>query len=55
MNVFDEVQKWFEKAEADLLVASQIFQEHSIKTIDISCFHSQQAVEKALNGSFFSS
>ncbi|MDR1110972.1 MAG: HEPN domain-containing protein [Deltaproteobacteria bacterium] len=50
MNVFKEAYKWFDKAEADLLVATQVLHDFNIKTIDISCFLSQQAVEKSLKG-----
>ncbi|MDR1110814.1 MAG: HEPN domain-containing protein [Deltaproteobacteria bacterium] len=50
MNVFDEAKKWFDKAKEDLRVASLLLNEIDNISIDISCYLSQQATEKALKG-----
>jgi HEPN domain-containing protein len=50
MNVSNEVQKWFDKAKEDLRIASLLIHDIDNISIDISCFHSQQAAEKALKG-----
>jgi HEPN domain-containing protein len=47
MSEFKEAQKWFMKAENDLKGALTLYNE---QLFDLSCFHSQQAVEKALKG-----
>ncbi|MDR1109556.1 MAG: HEPN domain-containing protein [Deltaproteobacteria bacterium] len=47
MNVFEEAQRWFVKADEDLRGAFVLFHD---QLFDISCFHSQQGAEKALKG-----
>ena len=44
-----EIREWLQKARNDLLSA-RILLEHVPPIIDVSCFHSQQSVEKALKG-----
>lgn len=41
------LEQWLEKAEHDLLAAQLIIEQRPV-ILDISCFHSQQAVEKYL-------
>ena len=43
----DEVRIWLQKAEIDLLSA-RILLEHDPPVLETTCFHCQQAVEKAL-------
>ena len=43
----EEVSEWLQKAEQDLLSA-RILLEHDPPVLETTCFHSQQAVEKAL-------
>ena len=43
----DEIKEWFQLAEKDLLSA-QILLNHEPPIIETSCFHCQQAIEKAL-------
>ena len=43
----DEVRAWLQKAERDLLSA-RILLEHDPPVLETTCFHCQQAVEKAL-------
>ena len=48
MSDTEWVHKWIDKAERDLLVAKHVFHELHPKQLDISCYHCQQAAEKAL-------
>ena len=43
----DEIKEWFQLVEMDLLSA-QILLDHEHPIIETSCFHCQQAIEKAL-------
>lgn len=50
MSEMDLVLKWFKKSEDDLIVAKHSFEDIYPKQIEISCYHTQQAVEKTLKG-----
>lgn len=50
MSEMDLVCKWLKKAADDLLVARHTFEDLYPKQIEIACYHTQQAVEKALKG-----
>jgi HEPN domain-containing protein len=50
MNAADLVKEWFEFAVNDLRAARHIFENMRPKPLEISCYHCQQAVEKALKG-----
>lgn len=50
MNDIDLTNKWLQKANNDLISAKHLFEDLHPKQIDISCFHAQQAAEKALKG-----
>ena len=42
--------EWIEKAEHDFLAAKREYSARNNPLYDISCFHSQQCVEKYLKG-----
>ncbi|MCL2195241.1 MAG: HEPN domain-containing protein [Oscillospiraceae bacterium] len=44
------VLPWLAKANGDLLAAQRLFEDYHPKQLDISCYHCQQAIEKALKG-----
>jgi HEPN domain-containing protein len=44
------VEEWFDFASNDLIAAKHLFEDVYPKQLAISCFHSQQAAEKALKG-----
>jgi HEPN domain-containing protein len=44
------VKEWFRFASSDLFAARTLFEDIYPKQLAISCFHSQQAAEKALKG-----
>jgi HEPN domain-containing protein len=44
------VKEWFDFASNDLFAAKHLFEDTYPKQFAISCFHSQQAAEKALKG-----
>jgi HEPN domain-containing protein len=44
------VKEWFDFASNDLLAARSLFEDIHPKQLAISCFHCQQAAEKALKG-----
>lgn len=48
MREMELIQKWLKKAEDDLIVARHLLNDLHPQQIEISCFHSQQAAEKAL-------
>ena len=50
MNLIELAEKWFKKAQSDLITATHMFENVHPKELDISCYHSQQAVEKVLKG-----
>jgi HEPN domain-containing protein len=50
MTNMELVKEWFRFATSDLLVARTLFEDIYPKLLAISCFHSQQAAEKALKG-----
>jgi HEPN domain-containing protein len=43
-------KQWFHVAETDLIAAKHLYANTHPKLLDISCFHCQQATEKALKG-----
>jgi len=43
----DEIKEWLLLAEKDL-ISAQVLLAHELPVIETSCFHSQQAIEKAL-------
>jgi len=50
MSDIDLTRKWLQKANNDLISAKHLFEDLHPKQIDISCYHAQQAAEKALKG-----
>ena len=48
MQQIDLINKWFQKAYNDLITAFHMFMNVHPKQNEISCYHCQQAVEKAL-------
>ena len=48
MRKIDMAKQWLKKAKDDLIAASHMIRDIYPKQIEISCYHSQQAVEKAL-------
>ena len=50
MKEMELVCKWYEKAKNDLIVAEHSFEDLYPRQIEISCYHCQQAIEKALKG-----
>ena len=48
MTNADIADKWMDMAQNDLLAAQRLFEFFNPKQLDISCYHCQQAVEKAL-------
>ena len=48
MTNADIAAKWMDKARNDLLAAQRLFEFFNPKQLDISCYHCQQAGEKAL-------
>ena len=48
MNGKTQVSQWLDFAKDDLLAAHRLFEDYSPKQIFISCYHCQQAGEKAL-------
>jgi HEPN domain-containing protein len=48
MTNADVAAKWMDKARNDLLAAQRLFEFFNPKQLDISCYHCQQAGEKAL-------
>ena len=42
------VQRWLEFAQDDLLAAKRLFNDYHPKMLEASCYHCQQAAEKAL-------
>ncbi|NMA24468.1 MAG: HEPN domain-containing protein [Clostridiales bacterium] len=50
MSVDQEHYQWYKKSEDDLLVARHVFNNMHPRQLEIACYHSQQAAEKALKG-----
>ena len=50
MSHVELAARWLKKAKSDLNTATHMFNDVWPKELDISCYHSQQAVEKALKG-----
>jgi len=48
MNTAELAGNWLKKAESDILVARHVLVDLWPKQIHVSCYHSQQCVEKAL-------
>ena len=48
MTKLELVEKWFKRAQSDLITAFHMYEDVYPKELNISCYHSQQAVEKAL-------
>jgi len=48
MTNADIAVKWMDKASNDLLAAQRLYSDYNPKQLDISCYHCQQAGEKAL-------
>jgi hypothetical protein len=47
MNHIDLAGRWLKKAKSDLVTAMHMYDDVHPKELDISCYHSQQTVEKA--------
>jgi len=50
MNEMGLVCKWFDIARNDLIAAKHLFEDLYPRQVNISCYHAQQAAEKALKG-----
>jgi len=48
MNANDLVKEWMRFAKSDLITAHHMFEDVYPKEIEISCYHSGQAAEKAM-------
>jgi HEPN domain-containing protein len=50
MSHIDLAGRWLKKAQSDLITARHMYGDVHPRELDISCYHSQQAVEKSLKG-----